>query len=387
MESQITFDKWLTSTEYKLDVGVGDATSGTGQTPVDDKYVLPAGDLTADNYYLKDNVTINHPIQIKGNVTICLNGHTIQSTAKGMPVFEVASGSTLTLTDCGSEGKVTRAYNGTGGGVEVNGGTFNLYGGSITKNTAAKGGGVYVYNSGEFNMYGGAKITDNKAAGSTSGTGNGGGVYVSGGTFNMRGGSITNNTTEVYDKGEGNGGGVYVVNGTFTMSGGTISGNTAKVQGGGVGVYSRGTFTMNGGTIGGTSASDANTAAKGGGVYVGNYGTFTMNGEETSVSGNTATNGGGVYVDSGTFNMNDGTIGGATEAAANTATNNGGGVYVNGGKFEMNGPKTSVSGNTATTMLSELTAEEANTFVALLDRLYLASKTESRAGFPHFPHA
>ena len=34
-----------------------------------------------------------------------------------------------------------------------------------------------------------------------------------------------------------------------------------------------------------------------------------------------------------------------------------------------------------------LLSEKANTFVALLDRLYLASKTESRAGFPHFPHA
>ena len=31
-----------------------------------------------------------------------------------------------------------------------------------------------------------------------------------------------------------------------------------------------------------------------------------------------------------------------------------------------------------------LTAEEAETFAALLDRLYTASKTESRAGFPHF---
>ena len=38
-------------------------------------------------------------------------------------------------------------------------------------------------------------------------------------------------------------------------------------------------------------------------------------------------------------------------------------------------------------LLSELTVEEANTFVALLDRLYLASKTESRAGFPHFIQA
>ena len=38
-------------------------------------------------------------------------------------------------------------------------------------------------------------------------------------------------------------------------------------------------------------------------------------------------------------------------------------------------------------LLSELNAEEANTFVALLDRLYLASKTESRAGFPHVSRA
>ena len=34
-------------------------------------------------------------------------------------------------------------------------------------------------------------------------------------------------------------------------------------------------------------------------------------------------------------------------------------------------------------------AREAEKLVllSLLDRLYLASKTESRAGFPHFPHA
>ena len=31
-----------------------------------------------------------------------------------------------------------------------------------------------------------------------------------------------------------------------------------------------------------------------------------------------------------------------------------------------------------------LTEEEKATFAALLDRLYIASKTESRAGFPHF---
>ena len=38
-------------------------------------------------------------------------------------------------------------------------------------------------------------------------------------------------------------------------------------------------------------------------------------------------------------------------------------------------------------LTSVLTAEEAETFAALLDKLYAASKTESRAGFPHFMSA
>ena len=35
-------------------------------------------------------------------------------------------------------------------------------------------------------------------------------------------------------------------------------------------------------------------------------------------------------------------------------------------------------------ILSSLSANEAETFAKLLDKLYIASKTESRAGFPHF---
>lgn len=35
-------------------------------------------------------------------------------------------------------------------------------------------------------------------------------------------------------------------------------------------------------------------------------------------------------------------------------------------------------------LTSVLTEEEAKTFAALLDKLYFASKSESRAGFPHF---
>ena len=323
---EITFDKWLASMpsgQYALIVGVGSETGGTTQKPVDGKYVLSEG-----NYYLKtgsgfdSDVTIEHPIQIKGNVTICLNGQTIQSKAKDQPVFEVVSGS-LTLTDCGSAGKVTRAYNGTGGGVEVNGGTFNLYGGKITGNTAANGGGVKV-TGGTVNMYGG-EIANNKAAGHVKGTGDGGGVYVhNSGTFNLYdGGEIKDNTATQY------GGGVYVGSygqaGTFKMYGGKITGNTAT-NGGGVYVY-EGTFDMDDGEISGNK-----TNSFGGGVQVsrGNC-VFTMRGGK--IKDNTASSGGGVSVfDDGVFTMNGGSI------TDNKTTGTGGGVSMNrGGNITVSG--------------------------------------------------
>ena len=335
----IDFNKWLASSASNtLEVGGENDLYGTGQELVDDKYYV----LDGGNYYLKTgkDVTIEHPIQIKGTVTICLNGQTIESTAEDQPVFEVVSG-TLTLTDCGSTGKVTSAYR--GGGVEVNGGTFNLYGGSITKNKAAKGGGVKV-TSGTVNMYGG-EITDNTAAGSAEGTGNGGGVYMSGGTFHMRGGSITDNTTEVYGKGEGNGGGVYVYDGTFNLyNGGSITNNKLIKYGGenkGGGVYvgnyggKKGTFNLCGGEISNNEAKD------GGGVYVYD-GTFTMS--DGKITGNTASDcGGGVRVDSNlssTFTMSGGEISGNNKASS------GGGVSVETGTFNMSGGK--ITGNTAT---------------------------------------
>ena len=306
----------------------------TLEKPNDGDWILPAG-----NYYLQDDITVEYAIAISGDVTICLNSKTIQSTG-GDAVFRVTGSGKLTLTDCnGNAGKVKSTREGSGSGVKVeNGGTFNMYGGAITKNTANKGGGVYVSGgNSKFNMYGGT-ITDNTAT-------KGGGVYVSGGTFTMNGGTISGNNAT--DQNNGIGGGVYVVDGTFTMDGGTITKNTASSTDGGVGVYtstSTATFTMNGGTISG------NTATKGGGVGV--YGTgsaFTVNGSAFimnggAISGNTATNnGGGVYVSkSGTFEMHN-----SASVTGNTASASGGGVYVNEGKFEMN-DTSSITDNTAT---------------------------------------
>lgn len=46
--------------------------------------------------------------------------------------------------------------------------------------------------------------------------------------------------------------------------------------------------------------------------------------------------------------------------------------------------KTEIEASFYEFLTDTLTAEESATFAALLDKLYVASKTESRAGFPHF---
>ena len=284
----------------------------------DGDWNLPAG-----NYYLKGDITVEYAIAISGDVTICLNGRTLESKGENMPVFRVEDGSTLTLTDCkGNAGKVKHTSDGSGSGVRVEGGgTFNMYGGTITGNKAETGGGVYVV-GGTFTMSGGT-ISGNTADSTDGGVG----VY-SGAKFIMNGGEITGNTARYY-------------------SGGAISGNKATKDGGGVYVNRGCKFDMNGGTISGNEATNTETAntTYGGGVYV-SGGTFTMNGKTTSVSNNTATNGGGVYAASGKFNMNDGAISG-NEATNNKPTNTTyGGVYVNGGTFTMNG-NASIKSNTA----------------------------------------
>ena len=395
---EIAFSKWLTSdreqtsNSWRLDCGnVGDTTgnrvdseNGNGNWVLEDgRYYLRTG---VENYTKYSEVKIDRTIVIRGDVTICLNGQTLESSAKDQPVFLVEADSTLTLTDCkGNMGKVKHTSDGSGSGVKVeSGGTFNMYGGTITGNTTTqRGGGVCVTGTNsKFNMYGGT-ITDNTA------TKGGGGVYVSGGTFTMNGNaSVTSNRAT--DRDNGTGGGVYVVDGTFTMNdNASITGNTATSTDGGVGVYTTSTtatFTMNGGTISGNTATNGgcvgvygtgsafatngsafimnggaisgNTATNnGGGVYVSKSGTFEMH-NSASVTGNTASentadqgNGGGVYVYSGTFEMND-----TASVSGNTATNSksenttyGGGVYVSSnGTFNMNGEATSVSNNKAT---------------------------------------
>ena len=308
-------------------------------------YILPAG-----NYYLPESITIDKPILISSNMNLCLNGNTLSTTLdqgrQDLTLIAVYQDKTLNLCDCDAEGKGTlKTENNLTFGVEIwypftdghTGGTFNMYGGTITG--VQRGVRLYVESKGgksTFKMYGG-KITGTKR-----------GVYVNDGSiFEMYGGEITNNDTKptsTEDK-EYFGGGVVVdIGATFTMHGGTISNNNAY-SGGGVCLLGKSgsattTFNMEGGTITGNTT----TGGAGGGVYLGTNTAFNMSGD-ASVSGNTASSGGGVYVKDATFNMS-----GSASVTGNTA-GPGGGVLVTGnyskGKFNMSG-SASVSGNTTT---------------------------------------
>ena len=305
----------------------GDECNKVGHTETD-KVTFKAWEETSalpkavGNYYLMNDVTLSSEYWDHDNgVVLCLNGHTITVEAKDSGII-VGNGKTFTLCDCKDSGKITHGTDSNGEkydgrGVDVSQGTFNMYGGSITGNTANTGAGVSMYN-GTFNMYGGS-ITGNEAKNLTTNSDNvgiGGGVYMEqNSTFNMYDGTISNNTGEY-------GGGVNINSkSVFNMRGGTIENNKATGNntafGGGGGVNIAGstvdTFNMSGGTIRGNT-----TNTYGGGVYVG--WNFNMTGGEITGNG-AAKYGGGVYVESAYGNMGHFTVSGSAKVSDNTTSN------------------------------------------------------------------
>ena len=245
---------------------------------------------TAGSYYLTQSVSENWTVPTDGEVTLCLNGQTINGK------ITVGDGATLTLTDCSGNGKVQ-------GEVTVNGGKFELYSGTITGGVQVgmKGGS---YNTGSaFTMYGGA-ITGNEDYG---------GVFLVGTTnhidppsFTMHGGTISDNTAGASD---GGGGGVYVGEKcSFTMDGGTITGNTATAGNGG-GIYihfNAGTVSISNATITGNKASATGETryGHGGGIYS-ERGVTVKN---VTITGNNSTfEGGGIY-GKGAITLTDATV-------------------------------------------------------------------------------
>ena len=158
--------------------------------------------INADsNYYLSNNYTIGDTASLdptlfigdgtkEVTVNLCLNGYELtraDSPYVDGSIIVVRENATLNLYDCKSTGTIT---GGTGRTGEKNGNTYSY------------GGGILVY-----------------------------------GTLNMYGGTITGNSANADGVAEGVGGGVYVADGSaFTMYGGSIINNSAKTTGGGVAV-------------------------------------------------------------------------------------------------------------------------------------------------------
>lgn len=283
--------------------------------------------------YLAGDVTRDVTLDIKAGYTLylCLDGHSMTSSATDKEVIYARNGANFILCDCTGGGKITHSPNVTGRGVRVSQGgsnkaSFTMYGGEISGNHGGQGAGIETQN-GTVTMYGGT-ISDNHVD-AASNYGGGGVCAHSSGRFTMYGGTISNNEST-----KGGGGVTVWGGGLVTIAGGTISGNKATKNGGGI--YTNGTLT-----ISGNSVIENNEAGNGGGVfYYGTYSSMTISGS-AKIAGNTATgNGSGICFenDKGTLTMNGGSI---TE---NTTTGNGGGVYFKGGAFNISG-NLDISGN------------------------------------------
>lgn len=202
------------------------------------------------------------------DVYLCLNGANIRAQT----TITLKDGASLTVCDCVGTGVImTTRYTpvtvpkntsftlmgGTLTGtyapttsrvsVKVNGGTFNMYGGTIkdgcTVTTATYadkdtyGGNVQI-NNGTFNMYAGT-ITGGK-----SGKYGGNiGILSDNGVFNMYGGKVTNGTAGTH------GGNIAVALGDIYIYGGTIEGGTAPNYGANISVVNTSTATIYTGTV------------------------------------------------------------------------------------------------------------------------------------------
>lgn len=268
--NDVTFEKAITMNDNEvLCIGGTEAQKYDGQNY---DYILQEG-----IYYLDGDLILHGGIQVSGNVTLCLNGHTISNNYSHVIQTPWNKDVTFTLCDCKGGGKIAHAENSssTGMGVNLNNTSgkqqiFVMYNGCITQN---KGSGVYLYQNTSFTMYGGS-ITGNTLTGAPT---FGGGVYVhSGATFTMYGGDITKNKADY-------GGGVSTSGDTanFTMYGGSITENHANKSGGGI--YS----TSNNISIygGGVTNNSVTKTGNAGGIYVSSSDTLTVGGN-VNISGN-----------------------------------------------------------------------------------------------------
>ena len=215
-----------------------------------------------------------------------------------------------------------------GGGIYcLTGSTVSITGGTIQRNFARNGGGIY-YAGGTFGLSGGSILYN------ASDTSYGGGLHLASTSATLTSGTIKGNKSL-------KGGGIYTASGSKTTINGALAlesnsavprGNTST-QGGAI--YNTGELTISGAatftsnTANGDQGSSPAAAASGGAIFnsgilkISGAVSMNSNSAKTKAGATNLTRGGAIY-NSGTLTMSKGSIG---TGGINTAGSQGGAIY------------------------------------------------------------
>ena len=182
--------------------GTADHSNHTGWTQL--SRTISSNSFYQDgNYYLNGDVSTYQGITISNDVTLCLNGHTLNM---GTNTLTVSSGATLTICDCQSGGTIKGSESHINLNViSVTGGTLNLESGTISGTTTGSGSLISITDSGTLNVTGGTISLNHTGKGAQLGVQ---AVELSNSTGSFTGGEVSLTTavenaraTTVYQEG------------------------------------------------------------------------------------------------------------------------------------------------------------------------------------------
>ena len=193
--------------------------SHNGQDFTDSNTWNPGTITAGTNYHLATDTAITNSAHLSITVnpfTLCLYGKTLTindtSANTGFVIGLPEGNGVFNLYDDGG-GQIRLSDSDSGSIINIQKGTFNMYGGTLVGNGSISDG-VRVSSGTAFNMYGGT-ITNNDY-----------GVYlVSGAEFNMYGGTVTGSSIRGVDVN----GGTFSVSGSAVVSGNIFNGKPRNV--------------------------------------------------------------------------------------------------------------------------------------------------------------